>query len=169
MIAADSDSKQGFSLLEVVVAVGVCAATFTTVLMMLRPLMDATGEVRDMQAAVRIVEVVHAELRRLPLAEVEAHLNGEDWLYASATGDRVGPFTSPIWTTAGPTEAAQHAEKFFAIGLLENAALSPVGGEATGSLVFTLRLRWPAHNGDGRPVSGAERQSVHLVPMAIAR
>lgn len=169
MIAVGFDSGRGFSLLEVVVAMGICAATVTAILMMLRPLMDATGEVRDTQAAVRIVGVIEAELRRMPLVEVAAHLNGEDWLYASTTGNRVGPFGSALWTGLGPTAAEQNAGKFFAISIRENVALSPADGEAAGSLLVTVHLRWPAHTGDGRPVSGVERQNVMLVPMAIAR
>ncbi len=150
-------------------AVGICAATLTGILLLLRPMSDAVAEVRDTQGAVRLVDAVHAELQGLPLATLESWLTGADVLHATPAGDIVAPRASPLWSRLGPTQARQDAGKFFAVSLLRNPTLSPVGGEPAGSLVFTLRLRWPAHTGDGQPFVDETRQSVLLVPMAVSR
>lgn len=168
-IAAVSKRRRAFSLLEVVIAIGVCAGAVVSAIVLHRTVAHAVTETRDAQRAARVVESVQAELDRLPWAVVETYLTGEEVLYASADGSTIAPPDSEAWHAFGPNQAARDAAKFHAIQIQRDEQLSPSAGAEAGSLVYILRVSWPAFLGDGRPFTDHAQRSVLVTHGAITR
>ncbi|EIP99895.1 prepilin-type N-terminal cleavage/methylation domain-containing protein [Opitutaceae bacterium TAV1] len=178
---------RGFSLVEVVVAVGIFAIAVVSVLGLLVPITQSVSDVRDTDNATRVAGIVQAELQRLGFSVVEANLwpnvpNDSTFdptdtgtpplaFFASRNGDKVGIYEgSGVWkltSTGSETTAAANAQKFFEIVLLENTAITP--SSTPGFLAFTMRLRWPAFLPNGTINDQHNQKSVLLVPMAITR
>ena len=151
--------------MELVIALGICAVTVTSVLALYGPAAQAIAVASDAQAAAQVIGPVQAELQRTPFATIAASVANSETYYASRTGDRVGPYESPVWNSLGPSQRDRDAEKFFAVELLRNDTLPSVPG----ALVCTLRLRWPAYRADGARTSDQTPKDVLLVPAAIRR
>ncbi len=168
--AAASNSARAFSLLEVVIAIGVCAGAVVSAIILHRTVAHAVTETRDAQRAARVVEAVQAELDRLPWADVLDYLTGQEVLYASADGATIAAPDSEAWHGFGANQAARDAAKFHAIQLQRDGELSPSGGSGeAGSLVYILRVSWPAFLGDGRPFTDHAQRSVLVTHGAITR
>lgn len=169
MIARDSNNPPtlpvGFLLVEVVVAIGICAAVAASVVAFLGPAAVAVRAVRDTQDAARVVNAVQSYLQRTPFSVVGSYVANGDVLYASRGGDRIGPYASAAWNDLGTEQALRDREKFFEITLLGNDSL-PL---SPGALIFTLRLRWPAYAEDGRRVPDNGPRNYLLTPAAVAR
>lgn len=160
-----SGGEAGFSLVEVVVAIGICAVTVTSVLALIGPVTGTIAAVRDMHDAARVISAVQTALQETPFSTVSSYLENGDTLYASRGGERVGTYQSPVWNDLGAGQPARDGAKFFEIALLSNNTLSP----APGALVFTLRLRWPAYAADGQRVTDGAPGNILFVSAAIAR
>lgn len=186
MNAKVSIKRRGFSLVEVVVAVGIMALGIVAVLGLLGPTSKSITEVKDVGDANRIISTVQSELQRLPFTDVIAYLKTAAQiaaetdaydpstdaraLFASRAGDKVGLFASPVWNQTGLTAAERDGLKFFEISLIRNDTLSPVANDTTaGYLAFTIRLRWPAYLPNGERVANNAQKSVMIVPAAITR
>ncbi len=154
-----------FSLVEVVVALGICAITVTSVLAFIGPVASTIGAVRDAHAAARVMSAVQTELQELPFSTVSSYLANGDLLYSSRGGERMGTYLAPVWNDLGAAQLDRDRGKFFEILLIPNNTLSPVPG----ALVFTMRLRWPAYAADGQPVTNDASKTVLLVAAAVAR
>lgn len=168
MIARASNKRPGrpgFSLIEVVIAVGICAITVTSVLALFGPLTTTVAAMRDVHAAARVIGAVQAGLQGMPFSTVSSYLANGDLLYASRGGERIGPYLSPVWNDLGPGQPDRDRGKFFEISLIPNNTLSP----APGALVFTMRLRWPAFTADGQQVTDEAPRDVLFAPAAVSR
>jgi hypothetical protein len=163
--SSKSSARPGFSLVEVVIAVGICALAVTSVLALLGPVTTTIAAARDAHAAARVIGAVQAGLQDLPFATVSSYLANGDLLYASRGGERVGIYSSSVWNDLGPSQQGRDREKFFEITLIQNSALSP----APGALVFTMRLRWPAFAADGQQVTDDAPRNVLFAPTAVSR
>ena len=156
----------GFSLIEVVVAVGIFAIAIVSVIGLLGPINKTVGDVRDFDNASRVVAAVQGELQReaqrIGLETFATTYLNQSAIYASSDGQKVaaGGNTS-VWDSDG--------EKFFAITLTRNTDLSdPADDDKSGYLAFTIKLSWPAYTPDGQPTASSQ-QSVMVVPAAITR
>jgi Tfp pilus assembly protein PilV len=163
--SSESPLHPGFSLVEVVIAIGICALAVTSVLALLGPVTTTIAAARDAHAAARVVCAVQAGLQDMPSSTVSSYLANGDLLYASRGGDRVGTYFSSVWNDLGPSQQSRDREKFFEITLIQNSTLSP----APGALVFTMRLRWPAFAADGQQVTDDAPRNVLFAPTAISR
>lgn len=168
--------SRGFSLVEVVVAVGVFALAIVAVIGLLAPLGNSVTEVRDGDDASRVATTIQAglqdEVSRLKQsspssywADFAGYLNGGTLLYASRDGSIVGKEDSTvtisgtsynIWDTDrnGSVSADESMQKFFEVTLTRNTSLSPAGADndaAAGFLAFNITLKWPGYVrfGDG--------------------
>ncbi len=185
--------RSGFSLVEVVVAVGIFAIAIVAVIGMLAPLGKSVGNVRDGDDASRVAAVIQSGLQAqvaslrasfpanywdVKFAEYIDATNGMingDKLYASRDGSKIGLGNSTAtWDTNGTAgiQADENSQKFFEIILQRNTTLSPKANDATvGFLAFTIELRWPGYSGDGVALTGDARQqqSQLLLPAAVTR
>lgn len=182
--------RTGFSLIEVVVAVGIFAIAIVGVIGLLSPVNQSVSEVREADDASRLIGVIQAKLQNLSFDSIKAALQDSDpdagsslydptvdtrALFASRDGSIVGTYaaTSPdIWGANGTrtTKEEKDALKFFELVLIRNATLSPTTNDATaGYLAFNIRLRWPAFTAEGKAMTDRTQQSVLIVPAAITR
>jgi len=182
--------RSGFSLIEVVVAVGIFAVAISIVIGLLVPTINSVNDTIDTNTANRVSSAINAKVQALGYANVQALLydstknpntdittTDPNLLFASKTGEQVGTATDPVW---GGTN--NNANRFYEVMLLHtpNAVLSPKDtnpGSSTFSFVmFTVRVTWPAYVPDGSgnlttlngPTPRAQR-SVFLFNAAVAR
>ena len=167
-----------FSLVEVVVAVGIFAIAVISVIGLLGPINQSVANVKDGDDASRVVSIIQAELQRLGVTAVNGYVGGAA-LYASRNGDKIGAdvATAP-WNVDVPdlngnaaVDAFEiNAQKFFQVKLTANPDL-PFTAATDGFLALNIELRWPAFTGDGQQLSGdaLEQQNILIVPAAITR
>lgn len=173
--------RRGFSLIEVVVAVGIFAIAIVSVIGLLGPINKTVSDVRDFDDASRVVAALQGALKESYTFDQLGDAlpgNGDPStaLYADRTGQRIGPVDGAVWDTdsAGNpitgAAAVKDAQKFFQVYLSRNTTLSPPANDDTaGFLAFTITLRWPAYLPNGQAVGDASQQSVMVIPAAITR
>jgi type II secretory pathway pseudopilin PulG len=166
---------RAFSLVEVVVAMGVFAIAVIVVLGLLPPATREVGETLDVGTAQRLAEAINAEVRRvgydalvpaLLVSNAELRDLADDdprLFWADRDGRRVGDSRN--------MEGVD--ERYFEIVLVRMDDLSPPGADSTaGYVAFTGWLSWPARlpDGDsgGRVVARAQR-STHAYNFALTR
>lgn len=157
--------RRGFSLIEVVVAVGIFAIAIVSVIGLLGPINKTVSDVRDFDNASRVVAAVQGELQReaqrIGLETFATTYLDQSPIYASSDGQKVAAGGATVWDSDG--------EKFFAITLTRNTDLSdPDDDDKSGYLAFTIKLSWPAYTPDEQPTASSQ-QSVMVVPAAITR
>ena len=151
----DRTRPAAFSLVEVVVALGVFAVGIVAVLGFLAPAADGVASNTRAGSAIRIFDAVQCRLREEPFNAVvaclltAAQLKDQDArpdydsiedhriFFANLSGTKVGRTGDAFWENS-------HREKFFEIVLVRNDALSPVENEDdTPWIACTVRVRWP--------------------------
>jgi prepilin-type N-terminal cleavage/methylation domain-containing protein len=161
---------RGFSLIEVIAAVGIFAIGMVAVLGMFAPVTRSVATVGDAEAAARVADAVRARLQALPFDRAIAlvqetadvrrndgnpNYNANDGrnpkvLFGKISGD-VGVYDpaegKKAWYDASvPTPLrVEDADKFFEVDLIRNDALSPRTNDSSAALVaYNVRVRWPA-------------------------
>lgn len=163
-----------FSLVEVVVALGIFAIAVISVIGLLVPINQSIADVQDSDDASRVSQAIQAELQKALFTDVQGFISGNTILYASRTGDIVATDTDAKWDVdgAGGVTLEEHALKFFEIELEPNEILSPGGTTAAyngGYLAFTIQMRWPGYSANGVKFNQREEQSLLVIPAAIVR
>jgi uncharacterized protein (TIGR02598 family) len=145
-----------FSLVEVVVAVGIFAGGAVALIGLFASVARSLRTGADVAAAVDVADAIGAWLRMQPMAAVAARLKSSEEfqrdasgaddhpaadpkvIYASAAGDKIGPGDDPVWKGGD-------GDKYFEIVLIRNEDLSPAAGDRSSPwLAFALSIRWPA-------------------------
>ncbi len=165
--------KKAFSLVEVVVAVGIFALAIVGVLGLLSPTSKAVADVSDNDAASRAIGAIQTGLQQAGFSAVKARLTTgaaapSYVFFASKSGDKVGLATGQ---TGSPFSSV--SEQYFEFALIRNETLSPsspaTADDSAGFLAFTISLRWPAYLANGAQFTANEQKSVLIVPAAITR
>ena len=186
-----ASARRGFSLIEVVVAVGIFAVAISIVIGLLAPTAKSVAETIDTNTANRVTSAINSKLQSLGYTTVQTKLFTSTFspdtvaiaptpdtklLFANKAGDKVGDVNDPIW--GGPNN---HAEKFFEVMLIRtpSAVLSATDSATTTNasfVVFTVRLTWPAYLPDSSglptttvPPTPHAQRSVFLFNAAVAR
>jgi uncharacterized protein (TIGR02598 family) len=166
----------GFSLVEVVVSLGIFVIAVVAVIGLLAPINQSISDVRDEDDAGRVAQIIQSELQKVPFASVQGFIDNPALkLYANRSGTIVALDTDTAkWDTdqSGVVTADENAAKFFEVSLSENAILSP-GGKAAGYdggfLAFSILIRWPGYTGEGLKFNQPQQQSLRVIPAAITR
>lgn len=173
--------RRAFSLVEVVVAVGIFAIAVISVIGLLAPINQSIADVQDGDDASRVAQAIQAELQKVTFSQVQGFISGNTVLYASRTGDIVAPESGVPnkWDVdgSGTVTDDEHALKFFEIELELDSNLSPSGTNAAydrGYLAFTIQMRWPGYSADGKVRmrdnnDARDQQSLLVFPAAIVR
>ena len=162
---------RAFSLVEVVIAVGILAAAIVAIMALLAPPLRATREVLDSTVAARLADGVEMEIGRLGFDSASGLLTDPGYIvvYATADGSRVvvhgsrknGP------TLAPPGIAAE--ARYFVLFIDELNA--PAATDAFVGL--GVRVEWPYHTPDGDPdalpVSAPDRRTSFTFSAALLR
>ena len=180
-----SSPKKAFSLIEVVVAVGIFAIAIVSVIGLLVPISQSVVDVREGDYAARLVTLAQSQIQRLPYSTVKDYLNNppadnpssvpalasDTRLFASMDGSKFGPAKdASIWNPSDQlSEQQQRALMFFKIKLERNSTLSPAANDDTaGFLAFNMTVTWTVYNPNGQGVS-TPQQSTLIIPCAITR
>lgn len=148
---------KAFSLLEVVVAIGVFALGIVVVIGLLAPIGRAVANNSDAEAASNVADLLKSELMRrvrgadsfAPVTllfksadawsrETDSNIqNDPQTLFADRAGTTIGSYDSPVWD-------APEVARFYEITVVRNSSLSPAANDETAvMLAYTARLRWP--------------------------
>ena len=152
--------RDGFSLVEVVVAVGVFVAGVVGAIALLSSTTNSASATLDANGAVRIAESASALLGESDWEDVLGYLseNSPSPIYATKGGDRIG-----LYDTVGLGDA------YYQIELHRLIDISPDANDATaGYLAFELRVNWPVRQGGAETVPMENRESFRI-NMAINR
>jgi type II secretory pathway pseudopilin PulG len=144
-----------FSLLEVVVAVGVFAIGIVAILALFAPAAKSVSANAEAEAAAAVAQALAADLQRRvvpadaePFAAVTALLKKStaaggheltadnaradydiardpQLLFANRDGTKIGTFADTVWVRRTPDDPDLNWEKFFEIALIRNETLSP--------------------------------------------
>lgn len=175
--------RSAFSLIEVVVAIGVFAVGMVAVVALFAPVARSVAGSSDAEAAATVAERLRDELaRRVAVAgsfapvvvlfknttangshEVTTADNASSaatdprrdtrLLFASRDGSKIAGYTD---TSIWGTGQVNDAEKYYEITLIRLDALSPntTAADATSpTLAYTARIRWPAFVPDNAPAN----------------
>jgi type II secretory pathway pseudopilin PulG len=167
-------SRCGFSLVEVVVAVGIFAIAVISVIGLLTPINQSVADVKDGDDASRVASMIQSELQRFGVTAVNGFVGGPN-LYANRTGSKIGLTGAAVWDTDVPDlngnsaidAFEKNADKFFEIKLIANPSL-PFNANS-GFLAVNIEIRWPGYTADGNKFPTPEQQSILVVPAAITR
>lgn len=144
---------RGFTLIEVIVALGILGGGLVAVLAMFAPLAEVNRVHDDMLAAVEAAAAVNGHLRQMPFEQAGAALDAT--FLVSRSTERVGLATDPTWR-------GNEDRMFFSVTVKANAALSGPGAPAPAWLGFNLQVRWPV-------AAGATGQRELLVAGSVHR
>ena len=153
----DGRRRGAFSLVEVIVAVGVCAVAVVGVVALFGPAVRDTREVVDRRTAQRLAEQVNDELQRGGFAAVATATGGGGslQLVARADGTQIvleGDADNDPAT--GVPRGIPPSERYFGVEVIR--ALRPASGPAW--LALEVRVSWPlALPPDGSIVPVAQR------------
>jgi hypothetical protein len=155
----------GFSLVEVVAALGIFSVGIVVVLRLFTGIVDSVRHAEEAETGIRAAEALLGQLRARPFDEVANCLMTAEELqrlesssgngilpdrrlfFANAAAAQVGQGADPIWR-------GRERERFFELALVRDEALSPRSADSEASrLVFTVRVRWPASSRVGAQVA----------------
>ena len=160
--------KSAFTLVEVVVAVGVFALAIVGVIGLLGPTTQNINDTRDADAAARVIGSIQAALQRESFTTIAGQFDKGYVFFSSRSGEKIGMASSSVWGTTN-----KDIEKFFEFSLTRNTQLSDNSTNpdtSAGYLAFFVSLRWPAYAGANGEIKVADAQkSVMIVPAAITR
>lgn len=170
--------RRAFSLVEVVVAVGVFAIAIVAVIGLVAALTRNVTEVTDTDDASRLVTNLQGKLQSVSFQDLRNYMgdvtakSAANRIYANRDGSRVGlGSATAVWDPDNSLNTAEeNAQKYFLVEMLPNNDLSPASNDNTaGFLAFTVRLIYPAYLGNGDVVTDSSQQSTMLVPVAVTR
>ncbi|MBL9201856.1 MAG: prepilin-type N-terminal cleavage/methylation domain-containing protein [Opitutaceae bacterium] len=158
---SSAGAKAGFSLLEVVVAVGIFALAMTGILGLFAPVARTVGDSADADRAARVADALRLKLRAMPFDDVKLLLKtgtasghpltqadarsdyqlstDTQLLFASRDGTKLGPYNDPVWIDPA-TRRNSDREKFFEIALVRNEVLSPPDSTTTDASGATVTV-----------------------------
>ena len=149
-------SSGAFSLVEVVIAIGVFVAGVVGAIALLSSTTDSASQTLEANGALRLAESSAALVQQMTWAQVTAQLreNSPNPTYATKDGSRNG-----LVDVIGVEEA------YYQIELVRSTNLSPVTNDAdAGFLAFALEISWPVRQGATGllPQSSRERFTLNL-------
>ncbi len=169
--------EKAFSLIEVVVAVGIFAIAIISVIGLLVPISNSVVDVRDGDYAARLVTLAQSQIQALgfnSLAGTNGYLDKPPTagIYASMDGSKLGlGDNKTLWGEDPVTKAVNRKDQFFKIELTRNTNLSGADGSKdseAGFLAFNMKVTWTVYNQNGKEVA-TPQLSTMIIPCAITR
>lgn len=152
-------SCAAFSLIEVVVALGIFAIAIVGVLGLLSPTTGLVSETIDSGTASRLADTVNAEVERAGYDTVRgllllgSELDDDGRIVANRLlANRAGDVIASQNQLTGNQSLLLQADRFFEIVLVRNEVLSPntaANDSTAGFLAFSVRVTWPTQVADG--------------------
>lgn len=147
--------RHGFSLVEVVIAIGVLATGLVAVLGLMAATTRMIGDAADRHGAERALADSVAELERLGFNAATGRLTSSD-----PPNESEHFFESRDGRQMGWGAAVANTERFYAVAVYRLENVSPSASDATGrGVAVMLRVEWPAN--------AAERSSAQLTHVLL--
>ncbi|GAB5560963.1 MAG: hypothetical protein SynsKO_26100 [Synoicihabitans sp.] len=151
-------SRRGFSLIEVVVAIGVFVAGVVAAVALLSQTSESAGQRLSAATANRVAASSKALIRHFTWAEATSMLTADAPVWATRDGSRIG------WVDTVATN-----EAFYEIRLRRDVELSPGDADASAAfLAFQIEVRWPVWQTVGTRVPD-ENQDVVMSRVVVHR
>jgi len=166
--------RSGFSLVEVVVSVGIFAVAIVGIIGLFAPTTKNVAAVADADGSNRAVAAIQSALKESGFTAVKSSFSKGYIYYANKNGTVV----DQIKTDGSLNQVVtSNVDRFFEFSLTRNGdspnvgdGLSPAANDNTaGFLAFTINLRWPAYLPNGVPVTDNSQKSTLIVPAAVTR
>ena len=170
----------GFSLVEVVVSVGIFAVAIVGIIGLFAPTTKNVAAVADSDGSTRAVLAIQSYFKEQASTSAgfaalqtalgaDSNTTGTGYVYYSSKGgDNVG--VADDSASASTPGKLIKADRFFEFTIVRNATLSPVADKDTaGFLAFTISLRWPAYLPNGVQVTDDSQKSTLIIPAAVTR
>lgn len=126
----------GFSLIEVILALGILSVALLIVFGIFTPFLNRTGEVIAYSNVDRVADLVSTQIQSLEYDEVISILNQQVLLFANRSGDALVSDADPQLE-----EKLPEADRHYAISLTRNMDLSPAARDDTaGFVAFQIRI-----------------------------
>jgi type II secretory pathway pseudopilin PulG len=148
------DGVGGFSLIEVVVAIGIFAFGMVAVIGLFTPVARSVTSTADAEVAARVADGLRLKLQTLPFATVasllkESTASGHQLadndaqpdyditrdtqlLFANRDGTKIGLYADDVWLDP-VSKRNSDREKFFEIALIRNETISPKASVVAGA------------------------------------
>ncbi len=159
---------RAFSLVEVVVAIGVAAVSVVSVIALYRPIVEAVGEVRGLDETERAVRALEAAWNARDHAGRQAWLDAPVHLFASRDGRVVAPQGDAAWDAFGATPAARDAARYYEAVFVRDDTLSPAAANPA-AVHVVLHVAWPAYTPVGVRVTEPAVQQHRFVSLVLRR
>lgn len=158
-------SARAFSMIELVVALGICAISLVALTGLLARAARETGTVSEAATVQRVFAGVRAEVAISGAsAVIEALVDG-----AEPATDANALFANRSANEIGSASQLPADERFFAIVFERDVDLSPAAADTdAGFIAFQVRIEWPYRLPDGTPVD-ARYRNIRRFPAARAR
>lgn len=167
----DRGSGRGFSLVEVIVAIGLLGGTGVLIGGLLLPLLAEVRMMREWKTAERAADSVLARAEQDGFERVR-----RDKTLSAPPTDALDSLDAHLWWVdrsggelreasglEAMSGAARHAAGFFEVALVRDADLSPdESADSLGVWVFSVRVSWPAFLEDGRPNARDRRSTIEF-------
>lgn len=170
------DRLSAFSLVEVVVAVGIFAIAISAVIGLMVPVSRSVADVSDRDQAARLMTAIQGELSRLPLTTIQQTVDtppaANDRLFANRDGSIIAFGNDSKWGNDLEVGETADSRKYYEVVLRRDSTLSPGGAannQSAGFLAVIAEIRWPGYLPNGTRVTATEGQSILITPMAFAR
>lgn len=157
--------RSAFTLVEVLLSLGIMSVALLIVLGILTPFLEQTGEVVENTSINRITDRISSEIEQLSYPDLLALLNLDTSLYASRKGDRLVLHNDPELDNRLP-----EAERHYSITLTRNTGISPFSRDATaGYIAFQIRIERLIHAPDGSLLENQLDQTLAIFNTAVLR
>ena len=156
---------KGFSLIEVILALGILSVALLIVFGIFTPFLNRTGEVIAYGNVDRVADLVSTQIQSLEYDEVVSILNQQVLLFASRSGDTLVSDADPQLEQKLP-----EADRHFAISLTRNLDLSPAARDGTaGFVAFRIRIERMIRSPDGQLLDNQLDTNLAIFNTAVTR
>ena len=153
VIVSSSSEKRGFSLVEVVVAVGIFALAIVGVIGLLAPSIKAVSDIADTNVAARLAQNIQMELENYGFSSVVSATNSSQKIQLVATKDglrvaRSNGTTPPADNNpvTGTPPGIAAADRYYLVEVTQFPAgntLAYTAANNPGFVALSVRVLWP--------------------------
>jgi prepilin-type N-terminal cleavage/methylation domain-containing protein len=156
----------GFTLIEVLLSLGIMSVALLIVFGILTPFLTQTGEVVETSTVNRITDRISAEVADLSYDQLKDLLNSPELsLFSSRDGNRLVTNKNPELETLLP-----EADRHFAISLSRIEDISPPNRDSiAGFLAFQIKIERLIHAPDGSLINSPLDQTLAVFNTAVLK
>jgi prepilin-type N-terminal cleavage/methylation domain-containing protein len=158
-------NKRAFSMIEVVLSIGILSVALLIVFAVLTPFLSQTGEVVEATTVNRVTDRILAEIEQLTFTQLASILDQQTSLYASRKGDRLVLANDSQGDSLLPEN-----DRFYAVALNRNEDLSPIAKDGTaGYLAYQVTIERIVRAPDGTLINSPLDHTLAIFNSATTR